>query len=612
MDLLEFLIGFVESWRSDNGITGSSPLTGDDLAQFAKNLQTTIASSVSFDGEGTLVLYSGVDYESIASYCSNSNGQYYMISQTEAGKVLWDEEFRRAVTEAIGDDATALKFLEGKVIEGTTPKRIGSIGVDGTDILSLDDFISQNIAKVGAESGDVVMVLGNKVKPNSVGVLTEIPEVLNQSTKITGDIASKLHVIDDISLLDNGLSNISKIDMSKTTVFFDKATGKVSAVDMSKIIGGEIPKAPTNSISVTFDDAVEILGKVGGNADDAIRVISAANNNVDDALRILTKTGNNVNKAVEILGKVDGNADEAIKAINDATGNIDDAIKILDAADDIAKADANTNIFKSIFKTISEHPEATARIASYGAIGISAIGMINDAIKDFDNGNDLEGYRKIARWAVTMEASTAAGWGGAAIGAAIGGPAGFVVGLILGVGFGWAADALSGLVFDGIWDMFNDAADAQPPRDPLAMDLGALGIDLTTLENGVNFDLDKNGFAEKTAWIGIEDGFLVLDRNKDGIINDGGELFGDQVELSNGLISVSGFEALADLDENADGMIDHNDSIWNDLCIWVDANHNGVSDSGELKTFDELGIVSISLDVTKELPVYYKQMTGVD
>lgn len=123
MDLLEFLIGFVESWRSDNGITGSSPLTGDDLAQFAKNLQTTIASSVSFDGEGTLVLYSGVDYESIASYCSNSNGQYYMISQTEAGKVLWDEEFRRAVTEAIGDDATALKFLEGKVIEGTTPKK---------------------------------------------------------------------------------------------------------------------------------------------------------------------------------------------------------------------------------------------------------------------------------------------------------------------------------------------------------------------------------------------------------------------------------------------------------------------------------------------------------
>ena len=45
------------------------------------------------------------------------------------------------------------------------------------------------------------------------------------------------------------------------------------------------------------------------------------------------------------------------------------------------------------------------------------------------------------------------------------------------------------------------------------------------------FDLDKNGFAEKTAWIGTEDGFLALDRNGNGIIDNGGELFGDQVEL---------------------------------------------------------------------------------
>ncbi len=159
-----------------------------------------------------------------------------------------------------------------------------------------------------------------------------------------------------------------------------------------------------------------------------------------------------------------------------------------------------------------------------------------------------------------------------------------------------------------IWDWFLDplnddytnAGNAQPPRDPLTIDLGSLGIELTTLENGVHFDLDKNGFAEKTAWIGNEDGFLVLDRNKDGIINDGGELFGDQVELSNGLISVSGFEALADLDENGDGLIDKTDAIWNDLRVWVDVNQNGFSEASELKSLNDLGIVSISLDATKE------------
>ena len=155
-------------------------------------------------------------------------------------------------------------------------------------------------------------------------------------------------------------------------------------------------------------------------------------------------------------------------------------------------------------------------------------------------------------------------------------------------------------LLDPLNDEYTNAGNAQPPRDPLAIDLGALGIELTTLENGVNFDLDKNGFAEKTAWIGLEDGFLCLDRNGNSKIDDGGELFGDQVELSNGAISVSGFEALADFDEDGDGVIDHNDTVWNDLRVWIDANHNGISDSGELKTLNELGVVNISLDVTKE------------
>lgn len=57
---------------------------------------------------------------------------------------------------------------------------------------------------------------------------------------------------------------------------------------------------------------------------------------------------------------------------------------------------------------------------------------------------------------------------------------------------------------------------------------------------------------------------------------------------------------MADFDEDGDGVIDHNDTVWNDLRVWIDANHNGISDSGELKTLNELGVVNISLDVTKE------------
>ena len=143
---------------------------------------------------------------------------------------------------------------------------------------------------------------------------------------------------------------------------------------------------------------------------------------------------------------------------------------------------------------------------------------------------------------------------------------------------------------------YDRAGKAQPPRDPLIIDLGESGIELRSLEHGVNFDLDNNGFAEKTAWIGTEDGFLALDRNGNGNIDNGGELFGDQVILKDGSKSASGFEALAELDDNSDGIIDNNDAAFSNLRVWIDANHNGKSESNELKTLNETGVVSISLE----------------
>lgn len=145
-------------------------------------------------------------------------------------------------------------------------------------------------------------------------------------------------------------------------------------------------------------------------------------------------------------------------------------------------------------------------------------------------------------------------------------------------------------------DDYDKAGKAQPPRDPLIIDLGETGIELRSLEHGVNFDLDNNGFAEKTTWIGTEDGFLALDRNGNGSIDNGGELFGDQVILKDGSKSESGFEALAELDDNGDGIIDNKDSAFANLRVWIDANHNGKSDSNELKTLNETGIISISLE----------------
>ncbi|MBR3283127.1 MAG: hypothetical protein IKI56_07505, partial [Ruminococcus sp.] len=153
---------------------------------------------------------------------------------------------------------------------------------------------------------------------------------------------------------------------------------------------------------------------------------------------------------------------------------------------------------------------------------------------------------------------------------------------------------------------FNSSKEELPSRDPLIIDLGGDGFTLKKIDDGVYFDLDKNGFAEKTAWADSSEGFLAIDKNKNGFIDDGGELFGDQYIKTDGTTAVSGFDALADLDDNTnsenslkgDGIIDSKDSRFGELLIWQDRNQNGVAERTELKTLQEAGIESISLELT--------------
>jgi hypothetical protein len=126
-------------------------------------------------------------------------------------------------------------------------------------------------------------------------------------------------------------------------------------------------------------------------------------------------------------------------------------------------------------------------------------------------------------------------------------------------------------------------------------EIGTVGIDA-----GAFFDLDNNGFAESTSWIGADDGFVVLDRNGDGAITNGGELFGTETLLSNGEFAPNGFEALAELDSNNDGVIDANDEQFSELRVWHDAKTDGISTADELMTLDEAGVVSIDLSYTED------------
>ncbi len=95
-------------------------------------------------------------------------------------------------------------------------------------------------------------------------------------------------------------------------------------------------------------------------------------------------------------------------------------------------------------------------------------------------------------------------------------------------------------------------------------------------------------------------GWLVLDRNADGLISDLSELFGNMTpQPADG--PQNGYHALAVFDDPATGgngndFIDPGDSVYSHLRVWIDSNHDGVSDPGELHTLQELGIFRIALN----------------
>ena len=136
---------------------------------------------------------------------------------------------------------------------------------------------------------------------------------------------------------------------------------------------------------------------------------------------------------------------------------------------------------------------------------------------------------------------------------------------------------------------------------PILIDTAGDGYKLTNPTNGVLFDLGT-GQPYRIAWtvVNDDDGWLVLDRNDNGQIDSGRELFGNMTEQPESA-ERHGFKALAVFDTtsrggNGDGLIDQRDAIFPSLRVWRDTNHNATSESSELQTLLALDIAAIDLD----------------
>ncbi|WCM95597.1 hypothetical protein M5C96_13980 [Acidovorax sp. GBBC 1281] len=141
-----------------------------------------------------------------------------------------------------------------------------------------------------------------------------------------------------------------------------------------------------------------------------------------------------------------------------------------------------------------------------------------------------------------------------------------------------------------------------PSRDPLVLDLDGDGIEAVGIDPArpILFDHYGDGTRNATGWIKGDDGIVVLDRNGNGVIDSGRELFGDQTLKpvgSDGRAQnhANGYEALAAEDGNGDKVIDANDAVYSQLRIWKDTNQDGISQAGELHTLADLGIARIGV-----------------
>ena len=154
------------------------------------------------------------------------------------------------------------------------------------------------------------------------------------------------------------------------------------------------------------------------------------------------------------------------------------------------------------------------------------------------------------------------------------------------------------------------------PTDPILIDLSGRGFMMTDAAKGVKFDFAGTGNPIQMSWTagGWNGGWLALDRNGNGKIDNGMELFGNLTPQPNPPKGKqkNGFLALAVYDQpanggNNNGMIDPGDAIWKSLVVWIDTNHNGVSDPGELIPISKTGIKSISLNYSTSM---YKDVYG--
>ncbi len=149
---------------------------------------------------------------------------------------------------------------------------------------------------------------------------------------------------------------------------------------------------------------------------------------------------------------------------------------------------------------------------------------------------------------------------------------------------------------DSVWCTLEEGVPYWPqcPFTPLVLSFAGGGVELEP--SAASFDLAGVGECLASDWPAPSNPWLALDRDRNGFIDGGHELFGSGTILANGERAKHGFAALAALDHNRDGVLDERDPLFDELLVWRDADGDKLSMRWELTSLRDEGVSSLALD----------------
>ncbi|PYG83915.1 hypothetical protein LY28_03763, partial [Ruminiclostridium sufflavum DSM 19573] len=542
---IQSIIDYIDSWRSENGLAEGKTLTHEQTAKLAVDVQNKIGQ-LSFEAPtkgANIIPYSGqigdtYAYQLAKASSQSSSGTLCYISDIQAGEILISTEFRISLQRAVGNIDIANNLIDGSKVNGVRT----AYGID--NILAYNDFVSKNAMLTNAH-GNVITYTGgatldiNTNASSNVWALTELPTLLEMSkvTSIDGIPKEQLLSLKD-SLINGKYSESQALEVIREVVSYqsrqnmagvDVYMGEVfeaapnGEITIKKVILGADTSKLTGNSPIDIPDGTKskmTLAEIMGQASDA--EIRAKYPSIDEY----------VSKLGESNPEIVRQTMDAVKAIEQNAGNSS-------ASDFRNQYPALTNAAESLreAKYLKARGITFKALGAVGAllIAVDCVNMIGEADKAYKAGDTEAGNKIVRDW--TLETAggfaTAAAFAEAVAPFALalgtcGGPLGIAGGILLELGagvVGWMVGSeLGHAVSDFIGWLFGEAEGASPPRiDPIIFDLDGDGVETLSVQNGVHFDLDNNGFSEKSGWVGSDDGLLVFDRDGNGTIDAGKE-----------------------------------------------------------------------------------------